>query len=67
VHIPPPSGRDRATIHQIRDRLIDGGLATAAEIDQHLANLTAGETGDLVTSPMITAWDRKPGDAAHLG
>jgi len=28
----------------------------AAEIDQHLANLTAGETGDLVTSPMITAW-----------
>jgi SAM-dependent methyltransferase len=49
-----------ATIHQIRDRLIDGGLATAAEIDQHLANLAAGETGDLVTSPMITAWGRKP-------
>jgi len=39
----------------------------AAEIDQHLANLTAGETGDLVTSPMITAWGPKPGDAPHLG
>jgi SAM-dependent methyltransferase len=49
-----------ATIAQIRDRLIDSGLATPDEIEQHLAYLAAGETGDLVTSPMITAWGRRP-------
>lgn len=49
-----------ATIHQIRDRLVDGGLATVDEIEQHLAYLGSGETGDLVTSPMITAWGRRP-------
>jgi SAM-dependent methyltransferase len=48
---------ERATIQQIRDRLLTAGLATAEEIEQHLANLPAL---DLATSPMITAWGRKP-------
>jgi SAM-dependent methyltransferase len=53
---------ERATTEQIRDRLLVAGLATAEEIDQHLANLANGVV-DLATSPMITAWGRKPSAA----
>jgi SAM-dependent methyltransferase len=52
---------ERATTEQIRDRLLDSGLATAQEIDQHLANLSGGPL-DLATSPMITAWGRRGSD-----
>jgi hypothetical protein len=52
---------ERATTEQIRDRLLAAGLATAEEVDQHLANLSSGLV-DLATSPMITAWGRKPSD-----
>ncbi|MBW0104769.1 methyltransferase domain-containing protein [Pseudonocardia sp. KRD291] len=48
-----------ATVEQIRDRLIEGGIATAAEVDEHLDNLAAGRVPDLATSPMITAWGRR--------
>ena len=50
---------ERATIAQIRGRLVAAGLATVAEIEQHLANLSTGLL-DAATSPMITAWGRKP-------
>lgn len=50
---------ERATVEQIRDRLLAAGLADAAEIDQHLANLSAGLL-DVATSPMVTAWGRRP-------
>jgi SAM-dependent methyltransferase len=50
---------ERATVEQIRGRLLEAGLATAEEIDRHLANLAAGAL-DVATSPMITAWGRKP-------
>lgn len=53
---------ERATVEQIRDRLVAAGLATDAEIGEHLANVTAGRL-DLATSPMISAWGRKPGPA----
>ncbi|WP_426508500.1 class I SAM-dependent methyltransferase [Dactylosporangium sp. McL0621] len=33
---------ERATVEQIRGRLVDADLATTAEIDEHLANLDAG-------------------------
>jgi ubiquinone/menaquinone biosynthesis C-methylase UbiE len=52
---------ERATVEQIRDRLIGAGIATAAEIDQHLDNVATGRVPDLATSPMISAWGRKPG------
>lgn len=51
---------ERATIEQIRDRLIDAGIATPNDIDQHLDNLAAGRLPDLATAPMISAWARKP-------
>lgn len=46
---------ERATVAQIRDGLVAGGLATDAEIEQHLANVAAGQL-DLATSPMVSAW-----------
>ncbi len=51
---------ERATVLQIRDRLVAAGLATDEEIDQHLANVDAGIL-DLATSPLISAGGRKPG------
>ncbi len=50
---------ERATVEQIRERLLAAGLATEDEIEQHLANVAAG-TLDLSTSPMVSAWARKP-------
>jgi SAM-dependent methyltransferase len=49
---------ERATIEQIRDRLVAAGVATDAEIDRHVANVATGRL-DLATSPMISAWGRK--------
>lgn len=45
-----------ATVEQVRDRLVGGGIATAAEVDRHLDNLVAGRVPDLATAPMVTAW-----------
>lgn len=50
---------EQATVEQVRDRLVEGGLATAAEIEEHLRNVAAGAL-DLATSPMISAWGRHP-------
>ena len=52
---------ERATLEQLRDRLIVGGIANAAEIDEHLAAVAGGAL-DLATSPMITAWGRRRPD-----
>jgi len=48
---------ERATVEQIRGLLVDGGIATPEEIDRHLANVPEL---DLATSPMISAWGRRP-------
>jgi SAM-dependent methyltransferase len=50
---------ERTTVGQIRGRLVAAGLATEEEIEQHLANLSAGLL-DVATSPLITAWGRRP-------
>lgn len=50
---------EQATVAQIREHLVAAGTATDAEIDQHLADVAAGRL-DLATSPMISAWGRKP-------
>jgi SAM-dependent methyltransferase len=49
---------EEATVNHVRDGLIAGGHATAAEIDRHLANVAAGHL-DLATAPMISAWGRR--------
>lgn len=50
---------EQATVAQIRDRLVAAGMSTDAEIDRHLANVATGRL-DLATSPMVSAWGRKP-------
>ncbi len=50
---------ERATVEQIRRPMVDAGLATAEEIDRHLANIDRGDL-DFATSPMISAWGRRP-------
>jgi SAM-dependent methyltransferase len=50
---------ERASIEQLRDRLIAANIATTNEIDEHLTAVVSGQL-DLTTSPMITAWGRKP-------
>ena len=47
-----------ATVAQVRDRLVAGGLATEAEIEEHLVNVRTGRL-DLATSPMVSAWGRR--------
>jgi SAM-dependent methyltransferase len=49
---------ERATVEQVRARLVARGLASDAEIDRHLANVDAG-TLDLTTSPLVSAWGSK--------
>jgi SAM-dependent methyltransferase len=51
---------ERATVEQIRERLVAAQLATEEEIQQHLSNVATGQL-DLTTSPMVSAWGRKPG------
>ena len=50
---------ERATVEQVRDRLIGAGIATDAELELHLSNVATGRL-DLATSPMVSAWGRKP-------
>jgi hypothetical protein len=50
---------EQATVEQVRDRMIAAGIATAAELEQHLSNVRTGSL-DLATSPMVSAWGRKP-------
>ena len=50
---------ERATVEQIRELLVGGGLAEESDIDRHLANVVSGRL-DLATSPMVSAWGRKP-------
>jgi hypothetical protein len=53
---------ERATVEQTRDRLVSDGIVTHEEVDRHLAALASGAL-DVATSPMISAWGRKPDEA----
>ena len=56
---PACTALEAATVRQIRPLLVNAGLATEEEIDRHLANVATGRL-DLATSPMISAWGRRP-------
>lgn len=57
---------EAATVRHIRSELVAAGLATDEEVDRHLANVAAG-TLDLATTPMVSAWGRRPFSAAGPG
>jgi Methyltransferase domain len=48
----------RTMIERQRERMVRAGLVTAADIDQHLADIAAGRL-DLATFTMVSAWGRK--------
>lgn len=62
VTSPECTALEAATVRQVRQRLVEAGLATDAEVDEHLANVATGRL-DLATAPLISAWGRKPGPA----
>lgn len=61
---PACTALEAATVRQIRTRLVAAGLATNEEIDHHLANIATGRM-DLATSPLVSAWGRRPDDQGH--
>ena len=56
---PACTALELATVQQIRERLVSAGIATDADVDEHLTNVGTGEL-DLATAPLISAWGRKP-------
>jgi hypothetical protein len=54
---PACNALETATITLIRDQLLDHGIATEAEIAEHLDNVVAGRL-DLTQPPMISCWGR---------
>ena len=50
---------EKTTIRMVRDQLVARQLATAEEIDRHLANVATGRL-DLAQPPLISVWGRKP-------
>jgi SAM-dependent methyltransferase len=57
---PACTALERATVEQMRRRMVVAGLASDEEIDRHVASIDAGGM-DFATSPMISAWGRAPG------
>ncbi|WP_055597522.1 hypothetical protein [Streptomyces hirsutus] len=58
IAAPACAALESATVRLARDQLVTAGVATAQDIDRHLANVAAGIL-DLATAPMISAWGRK--------
>ncbi|HEX3840191.1 MAG TPA: methyltransferase domain-containing protein [Acidimicrobiales bacterium] len=56
---PACTALEQATVEQIRQQLVSSGMATEEDIDRHLRNVASGRL-DLATSPMVSAWGRKP-------
>lgn len=50
---------EAATVRQLRRELVTQGLATEAEIEEHLTNVATGDL-DLATAPLVSAWGRRP-------
>jgi len=59
VSDPACNHLEAATINLVRDQFLDHGIATEAEIEQHLSAVVAGRL-DLAQPPMISCWGRRP-------
>jgi len=58
VSLPACAPLELATVKFLREQLVDKGIASAEEIDRHLASVAAGRL-DLAQPPMISAWGRR--------
>jgi hypothetical protein len=59
---PVGAALERATIDQVRDRLLAGGATTDEELDRYVGDLEAGHL-EVTTAPLISAWGRRPAAA----
>jgi len=57
--MPACTALEVATVRLLRAQLVAHGLATEAEIEQHVANVAAGRL-DLAQPPLVAAWGRRP-------
>lgn len=57
---PAQAQFQRTIIKRQRQRLVEAGLATDAEINEHLADIESGQL-DLASFPLVSAWGRKSG------
>ena len=53
---------EAANVIQVRDELVASGLATAEELDAHLAAVASGHL-DLAVPPLVSAWGRRAATA----
>jgi SAM-dependent methyltransferase len=58
IALPACAPLEIGTVTLLRQQLVAKGLATAEEVDRHLANVAAGRL-DLAQPPLISAWGRR--------
>jgi SAM-dependent methyltransferase len=58
VTSPAAAGLERATMLQLRGRLVAAGLASEEDVDRHVRTLAGGRL-DVMTSPLISCWGRR--------
>jgi SAM-dependent methyltransferase len=58
VSLPASMALSYANVSQLRERLIERGLATQNEIDRYLSAAASGDI-DVVTPPLVSAWGRR--------
>ncbi len=63
VTSPVAAALERATLGLVGDRLVAAGRATRDELDRARAALADGRV-QAATSPLVSAWGRRPGPAA---
>jgi len=61
VALPACNALEAATIALIRDDLVEHGIASAEDLERHLAAVAAGRL-DLAQPPLVSAWGRRPAD-----
>lgn len=59
VALPACRVLETATVNHLRDALLTRGIATAEEIERHLASVAGGGL-DLAQPPLVSAWGRRP-------
>jgi SAM-dependent methyltransferase len=61
---PAAADLEAATIAQVGDQLVAGGLATPEQLAQHLGHLAKRQI-DVTMAPLISAWGIKPDTSAQ--
>jgi SAM-dependent methyltransferase len=58
--LPGVAVLESANTRQVRAELVEQGAVSAADVDRYLELTSAGDGLDLATSPLVSAWGRRP-------